>query len=186
MDQIGQYLEGLMEPWSEKYFKIDRGKYSIRIREIYYHRGMIPLLSGDVSVRLGDEYFKNRKGRFSMEEHESAVEMFEYLHLFDYMHGYSDIAFPFTMSYVEFLHPGSGNYGLNVYFGYINAVDFQEFVNNLDEGERGRRARSIYKRYLEIVNKTNNCIAEAEEIIAQIRDKMEEMIIQDMEGEKEI
>ncbi len=165
-EEVSDYVYDVFYGSGKKFKDIEKELYTITITEIYWHRGTIPLLSGKIKINYWKDNFLSKKDRGSEKTYEKAVEMFEF-------YNKPEFGFRFEMSYIEFLYPGSDDYGLNIHVEYVTPKDFKTLRDDLYREDR-RYAEAIYKKYMKIVDKTNDFLAEAEELIRSIRNMIEE------------
>lgn len=143
-------------------------EYEIKINDIDYHRGLIPLLKGTIEINSLDilKLCKLKKSKST----DLAIEMFEYYHTYN---------IKFGMSYIEFLYLGSGDYGLNVYVNYAEPMKYQDFLIDNKRYYKSNVIKSAYSKYNKIVDKINEISSLAEDEVRTLREEYQNEIDED-------
>jgi hypothetical protein len=160
-----------METLDAELEKEIKTKYTlIEIEELDYHRGLIPLFSGRITV-YSDAYTLKGKQTKAKKLAYDAFTSYEdqRLRRYDYYNR-------FGMAYTEFLYPGSPDLGLSVDITYANIPDFEDFKHDYEKYYDTKTIRTAYKYLTELYDQYNDALYEAEQAIRKYQKELENEI----------
>jgi len=163
---------------SETENRIETKNTLIEITKIEYHRGLIPLLAGKISVFDTALEGKNTEAKNLAYEAFNRYED-ERLRLYDYYNR-------FSMSYIEFLVPHSpDDLGLNIHVTYADIPRYEDFKHDYEEYYDAKTIRIAYKYLTKLYDQYNDALYEAEQAILKYQQTLQEEAIEELKEEEQ-